>query len=44
MDLIREPWEAQSTLRNLRLIREARERRQEAAVEWTKQIEQALNR
>jgi hypothetical protein len=41
VDLIREPWEAQSTLRNLRLILVARESRQDT-VEWTKQIEQIL--
>ena len=27
--LLREPWEAETTIRNLRLIREARERRQD---------------
>lgn len=41
--LLRESWEAETTLRNLRLISEARERRQDI-VEWTKQIEQALKR
>jgi len=41
--LLREPWEAETTIRNLRLIREARERRQER-VEWTNQIEQALEK
>jgi tetratricopeptide (TPR) repeat protein len=41
--LLRESWEAETTQRNLRLIREARERRQDM-VEWTKQIEQALKR
>jgi tetratricopeptide (TPR) repeat protein len=44
LTLLRESWEAETTLRNLRLISEARERRQEAPVEWTKQIEQALKR
>jgi tetratricopeptide (TPR) repeat protein len=39
--LLREPWEAETTVRNLRLIHEARERRQDA-VEWTNEIEQAL--
>lgn len=38
---IRESWEPETTARNLRLIREARERRQ-AAVEWAKQVEEAL--
>lgn len=37
----REGWEAETTARNLRLIREARERRQEL-VPWAKQIEQDL--
>jgi tetratricopeptide (TPR) repeat protein len=41
--LLRESWEAETTLRNLQLISEVRERRQEA-VEWTKQIEQSLKR
>ena len=41
LPLLREPWEAETSIRNLRLIREARERRQDT-VEWTKQIEQAL--
>ena len=41
--LLREPWEVETTIRNLRLIREARERRQER-VEWTNQIEQALEK
>jgi tetratricopeptide (TPR) repeat protein len=41
--ILRESWEAETTLRNLRLIDQARERRQDS-VEWTKQIEQALKR
>jgi tetratricopeptide (TPR) repeat protein len=41
--LLREPWEAETTIRNLRLIHEARERRQDT-VDWTKQIEQALEK
>jgi tetratricopeptide (TPR) repeat protein len=41
--LLREPWEAETTIRNLRLIREARERRQDT-VEWTEQIEQSLEK
>ncbi|HJT48825.1 MAG TPA: TRAFs-binding domain-containing protein [Nitrososphaeraceae archaeon] len=41
--LLREPWEAETTVRNLRLIREARERRKDT-VEWTKQIEQSLEK
>ena len=41
--LLRETWEAETTIRNLRLIREARERRQNT-VEWTNQIEQALEK
>lgn len=38
---VREVWEPETTARNLRLIREARERRQEM-VPWAKQIEEAL--
>jgi len=38
---LREGWEAETTARNLRLIREARERRQEPAP-WAKHIEEAL--
>jgi hypothetical protein len=41
--LLREPWEAETTLRNLRLIREARERRHDV-IQWTKQVEQALEK
>ena len=39
--LIREPWEAQTTVRNLRLIREARERRGED-VPWAQALETEL--
>jgi len=38
---VREGWEAETTARNLRLIREARDRRHEA-VPWAKQIEEAI--
>jgi len=38
---LREPWEAETTARNLRLIRDARERRGEGAG-WTKGIEESL--
>lgn len=38
---IRESWEPETTARNLRLIREARERRQEI-IPWAKQVEEAL--
>jgi tetratricopeptide (TPR) repeat protein len=41
--LLRESWEAETTLHNLQLISEARERRKDT-VEWTNQIEQALKR
>ena len=41
--LLREPWEAETTLRNLRLIHEARERRQDMVL-WAKQVEQALEK
>lgn len=40
---VREVWEAETTARNLRLIRESREQRGEA-VEWAVRIEQALER
>jgi len=40
---VRETWEAETTARNLRLIREARERRQDA-IPWAKEIEQELER
>ena len=39
--LLRESWEAETTLRNLRLIRQARELRQDAVL-WVSQIEQSL--
>jgi hypothetical protein len=38
---IREPWEPETTVRNLRLIREARERRGDN-VAWAKGVEDAL--
>jgi len=38
---IREIWEPETTMRNLRLIREAREKRQENA-DWIEEIEDAL--
>jgi tetratricopeptide (TPR) repeat protein len=38
---VREAWEPETTARNLRLIREARERRQEA-VPWAQEVEEAL--
>lgn len=40
---VREAWEPETTARNLRLIREARERRQETAT-WARQIEEELGR
>jgi hypothetical protein len=40
---VREVWEPETTARNLRLIREARERRQQA-VPWAKGIEEELER
>jgi len=39
---VREPWEPETTARNLRLIREARERRHETVPSWGNQVEQAL--
>lgn len=41
--VVRESWEPETTARNLRLIREARERRQEA-VTWAREIEEDLER
>jgi hypothetical protein len=38
---VREPWEPETTARNLRLIREARERRGEALA-WTAEVESTL--
>ncbi len=38
---VREPWEPETTVRNLRLIRQARDRRGEP-LEWGEQIEEAL--
>ena len=38
---VREPWEPETTARNLRLIREARERRGET-VDWAKAVEDEL--
>lgn len=40
--VVREKWEAETTVRNLRLIREARARRGEG-VSWADQIERALS-
>jgi hypothetical protein len=40
---MREPWEPETTARNLRLIREARERRRET-VTWAREVEDALTR
>ena len=39
--LVREPWEPTTTVRNLRLIREARERRSED-VPWVQALETEL--
>jgi hypothetical protein len=41
--LVRESWEPETTARNLRLIREARERRDEGAP-WAQEVEAALDR
>ncbi len=43
LPMIREPWEPESTARNLRLIREAREFRNES-IAWATEIENALVR
>lgn len=39
---VRETWEPETTLRNLRLIREARERRGETVSSWIIEIESEL--
>ena len=41
---VREPWESETTSRNLRLIRESRERKNEHVEDWQKQIEESLSR
>jgi hypothetical protein len=43
LPVVREPWEPETTARNLRLIREAREAREEA-LPWSGEIEEELNR
>ena len=43
LSLLREPWEADTTLRNLRTIREAREKRNEQ-VPWTKKTEEDIQK
>jgi hypothetical protein len=40
---VRENWEPETTARNLRLIREARDRRQEP-LPWANEIEKELNK
>ncbi len=39
---VREPWEPETTARNLKLIREAREQRGEPMEDWARGVEQAL--
>jgi tetratricopeptide (TPR) repeat protein len=41
---VREKWEPETTLRNLRLIREAREGRGETTTDWIKEIENELEK
>jgi len=41
--VVRESWEPETTARNLKLIREARERRKELIL-WTNEVEQELLR
>jgi tetratricopeptide (TPR) repeat protein len=41
---VREKWEPETTLRNLRLISEARERRHETVPEWLKDVESELGK
>ena len=43
LPIIREPWEPETTVRNLRLIRETREQRQDV-VAWAKEVEKTLTR
>lgn len=43
LSLLRERWEGETTLRNLRTIREAREKRNEQLI-WTKNIEEAIQK
>jgi hypothetical protein len=40
---IREPFEPETTARNLKIIREARKRHQESPIDWANQIEERLN-
>jgi tetratricopeptide (TPR) repeat protein len=40
---VREPWELETTVRNLRIIREARDKRREA-IPWAEQVEAELGR
>lgn len=42
--MIREPWEPETTANNLKLIREARERRQDDEVAWAMVVERELLR
>lgn len=41
---VREKWEPETTLRNARLIREARERRQETIPTWMREVEAELEK
>jgi tetratricopeptide (TPR) repeat protein len=41
---VREKWEPETTLRNLRLIREARERRRETIPDWVNETEEELGK
>lgn len=43
LPLLRERWEGETTLRNLRTIREAREERNEIVI-WTKKIEESISK
>jgi hypothetical protein len=43
LSLLREKWEGETTLRNLRMIREAREKRKEP-IPWTKKIEETIEK
>ncbi len=41
---VREKWEPETTLRNLRLIKDARQRRQETTPDWIEEVEAELGR
>ena len=44
LTLLREGWEGETTLKNLRIIREAREKRNDEVLPWTKKIEDSIEK